>query len=64
MVGGGICSKGISKLILVQNTVNEFAYAQVLLFFKEDFDFFKNNTNMDIYFEQDGEILIQVNNRA
>ena len=54
MVAGGICSKGLSKLILVQNTVNEFAYAQALLFFKEDFDFLKNNSNMNIYFEQDG----------
>ena len=40
--------------ILVQKKVNEFAYSKALLFFIEDFDFFKNNTNMDIYFKQDG----------
>ena len=54
MVAGGICSAGLSRLILVENTVNEFAYAQALLFFKEDFDNLKNNSNMIIYFEQDG----------
>ena len=54
MVAGGICSAGLSRLILVENTVNEFAYAQALLFFKEDFDNLKNNSNMEIYFEQDG----------
>ena len=26
MVAGGICSQGLSRLILVQNTVNEFVY--------------------------------------
>ena len=51
MVAGGICSAGLSRLILVENTVNEFAYAQALLFFKEDFDNLKNNSNMEIYFE-------------
>ena len=54
MVAGGICSQGLSRLILVQNTVNEFAYAQALLFFKEDFDILKNNSNKTLYFEQDG----------
>ena len=54
MVAGGICSQGLSRLILVQNTVNEFAYAQALLFFKEDFDILKNKSNNTIYLEQDG----------
>ena len=40
--------------ILLQKKVNEFAYSKALLLFIEDFDFFKNNTNMDIYFKQDG----------
>ena len=53
MIGGGICSKGISRPILVENTVNEFAYAQALLFYKEDFDRLKKNCP-NLYFEQDG----------
>ena len=52
MIAGGICSKGLSRPILVENTVNEFAYAQALLFYKEDFDRMKENNNL--YFEQDG----------
>ena len=35
MMTGGICSKGLTRLILVQNTINKFAYAQAILFFKE-----------------------------
>ena len=38
MVVGGVSSVGLSNIILVENTVNEFAYAQMLLYFKEDFD--------------------------
>ena len=53
MIAGGICSKGVSRPILVENTVNEFAYAQTLLFYKEDFDRLKNNS-INLYFEQDG----------
>ena len=43
MIAGGICSFGLNRLILAENTVNEFAYAQALLYFKEDYDAFKNN---------------------
>ena len=50
MIGGGICSKGLSRPILVENTVNEFAYAQALLFYKEDFDRLKYNS-INLYFE-------------
>ena len=38
MIASGICSKGVCRPILVENTVNEFAYAQALLFYKENFD--------------------------
>ena len=54
MVAGGICSYGLSQLILVETTVNEFAYAQALLFFKEDIENFKKKFNCDLVFEQDG----------
>ena len=54
MIAGGICSFGLSRLILAENTVNEFAYAQALLYFKEDYDDFKEKYNFALYFEQDG----------
>ena len=54
MITGGICTFGLSRLILAENTVNEFAYAQALLYFKEDYDAFKEKYNCDLYFEQDG----------
>ena len=38
MVAGGVSSRGLSNLILVENMVNEFVYAQILLYFKEDYD--------------------------
>ena len=56
MIAGGICSFGLSRLILAENTVNEFANVQALLYFKEDYDAFKNKYNCDLYFEQDGNI--------
>ena len=54
MIAGGICSFGLSRLILAENTVNEFDYAQALLYFKEDYDTFKKKYHCDLYFEQDG----------
>ena len=54
MIAGGICSYGLSRLILAENTVNEFAYAQALLYFKDDMDEIKKKCNCEIYFEQDG----------
>ena len=54
MVAGGVSSRGLSNLILVENTVNEFAYAQILLYFKEDYDRMKEKMEGELYFEQDG----------
>ena len=39
---------------MVENTVNEFAYAQMLLYFKEDFDKLQEKADEQLYFEQDG----------
>ena len=39
---------------MVENTVNEFAYAQMLLYFKEDFDKLQEKVDEQLYFEQDG----------
>ena len=38
MVAGGITSYGLSNLILIEGSENEFAYAQALLYYKDDFD--------------------------
>ena len=51
MVAGGICSNGLSNLIILDGSENEFAYAQTLLYYKDDFKRFKNP---ELFFEQDG----------
>ena len=50
MVAGGISSKGLSDLIFLEGPENEFSYAQILLYYKDNLDKFKGI----IYFEQDG----------
>ena len=52
MIWGGICSKGLSNLVLLEGPENEFSYAQALLYYNENFNWFKNNGVL--YFEQDG----------
>ncbi len=51
MVASGICSNGLSNLIILDGSENEFAYAQTLLYYKDDFKRFKNP---ELFFEQDG----------
>ena len=50
MVAGGISSKGLSDLIILEGPENEFSYAQILLYYKDTVDKFKGR----VYFEQDG----------
>ena len=50
MVAGGISSKGLSDLIFLEGPENEFSYAQIWLYYKDNMDKFKGR----IYFEQDG----------
>ena len=50
IVAGGISSKGLSDLIFLEGPENEFSYAQILLYYKDNLDKFKER----IYFEQDG----------
>ena len=54
MIAGGICSGGLTDIIIQEGTLNEFAYAQVLLFYKDSFEKIKEEINKDLYFEQDG----------
>ena len=51
MVAGGLSSLGLRNIILVGNTVNEFTYVQVLLYFKVDFDKLQEKTDEQLYFE-------------
>ena len=55
MIAGGIHFHGLSDLFLLEGTMNEFSYAQALLFYKENLEELKkNNIIQKIFFEQDG----------
>ena len=43
LIAGGICSGGLTDLIINEGTLNEFAYAQVLLFDKDSYSVLKKN---------------------
>ena len=45
------CSKGLSDLIILEGPENEFSYAQILYYYKDNFNKFKKK---GLYFEQDG----------
>lgn len=51
MVAGGICSQGLSNLVILEGAENEFSYAQILMYYKDDFEKFKTK---GLFFEQDG----------
>ena len=53
MLAGGISYYGLSDLIIVEGTMNEFAYAQALLLYKKNVEEFKK-IDKNIIFEQDG----------
>ena len=47
LIAGGICSGGLTDLIINEGTLNEFAYAQVLLFYKDSYNVLKKNSIMN-----------------
>jgi len=49
MVAGGLCEKGVGKLIFVTGTMNSFSYNQTLDFYKDDLEKYYKN----LYFQQD-----------
>ena len=53
IVAGGVSFYGLSDLILLNGTMKDFAYAQTLEFYKENYENFKKQ-NEKLYFEQDG----------
>ena len=54
MVAGGITYNGLTKLIILDGTLNEFSYGQGLLFYKDDINTYNSKYNTNIYLEQDG----------
>ena len=54
MIAGGINYFGLSKLIFLEGTMNEFSYGQALLFYKDDIKEIEKNHKVNIIFEQDG----------
>ena len=53
MLAGGISYYGLSDLMVVEGTLNEFAYAQAILLYKKNIEELKK-INKNIIFEQDG----------
>ena len=53
MVAGGISYYGLSDLYLLNGTMSNFSYSQLLEHYKKNYEEFKNE-NKNIYFEQDG----------
>ena len=55
MLAGGISYYGLSDLMVVEGTMNEFAYAQAILLYKKNIEELKK-INKNIIFEQDGDL--------
>ncbi len=53
IVAGGVSFYGLSDLILLKGTMQEFSYAQTLEYYKDNFENFKK-INKNLFFEQDG----------
>ena len=51
MVFGGICSKGLSNLIILERPENEFSYAHILPYSKDNYNKFSKKRAI---FEQEG----------
>jgi len=54
MIAGGINFYGLSRLIFLDGTMNEFSYGQALLFYKDDIEKIEREHQIKIIFEQDG----------
>ena len=57
MIAGGVSSQGLSDLILLDGTENEFTYGQILFFFK---DYFEDKNDL-FFLSRMGLLLIQQN---
>ena len=54
MVAGGISYFGLTNIIFVEGTMNDFSYGQAIIFFKEDIEKINMENNTNLLFEQDG----------
>ena len=54
MVAGGISYYGLSKIIFVEGTMNNFAYGQTLIFYNEDIEDINRKNRIHLIIEQDG----------
>ena len=54
MIAGGISYYGLSRLIFLEGTMNDFAYGQACIFYKEDIDAIREKYGVKLIFEQDG----------
>ena len=54
IIEGGISYYGVTKLIIVDGTMNNFAYGQTLLFYEEDMKNKKEKYGKRLILEQDG----------
>ena len=53
-IGGAICFYGLSNLLLLEGTENEFAYAQALYYYKDDIEKISRKNKCSLLFDQDG----------
>ena len=54
IIAGGINYFGLSKLIFLEGTMNQFSYGQTLLFYKDDIKKIEEKEKIKIILEQDG----------
>ena len=54
MVAGGISSYGLTDIILLEGTLNEFSYAHALLFYKDSFEELKKNVKQHYFLNKMG----------
>ena len=52
IVAGGVSYYGLSDLLLLKGTMQEFSYSQALQYYKDNFENFKKQ-NKNMFFEQD-----------
>ena len=54
VISGGISFYGVGKLVFFDGTMNDFAYGQTLMFYKDDVDSIRDKYNKRLIIEQDG----------
>ena len=54
MIAGGISYYGLSDLMIMKGTINDFQYAQTLFNYKKNIDYLNEKYNCNLIFQQDG----------